>query len=225
MPTYNRRPFVGQAVAQFLAQDYPARELIVVDDGDDAISDLLPSDSRIHVIRRHHRASIGAKRNLACEAAVGEVIVHWDDDDWMADWRLTYQVGALNAHNADVCGLSRLYFYDEACRRAWIYTYPPPNGRPWLAGGTLCYRKAIWRRLAFQHIDEGEDTTWLRAIPNPRLVALDDATFYIARVHPGNTSRRPTERPPFVECGRDVVDSIIRRFGTATPYMVRALPH
>jgi glycosyltransferase involved in cell wall biosynthesis len=208
MPTHNRRPFVGQAVAQFLAQDYPARELIVVDDGDDAISDLLSCDSRIQIIRRHQRTSIGAKRNLACEAAAGEVIVHWDDDDWMADWRLSYQVRTLQQQSADVCGLSRLYFHDEASSRAWIYTYPP-HGQPWLAGGTLCYPKATWRNLAFQDIDEGEDTTWLRAIPHPRLIALDNAAFYIARVHPGNTSRRPTERPPFAPCRLDNIQQIV----------------
>ena len=90
-------------MAQFLAQDYPDRELIVVDDGDDAIADLLPSDARLRSIRLDRRATIGAKRNIACEAAAGDVIVHWDDDDWMADWRLTYQANALAARAADVC--------------------------------------------------------------------------------------------------------------------------
>lgn len=209
MPTYNRRPFVGRAVAQFLAQDYAARELIVVDDGSDAIADLLPLDPRIRLIRLAHRASIGAKRNLACEASHGDVIVHWDDDDWMASRRLTYQVGALDGHSADVCGLSRLYFYNEESRLAWLYTYPARKGFPWLAGGTLCYRKAIWRGVAFQNRDEGEDTTWLRAIPHPRLVALRDFTFYVARMHSANTGRRPTERPPFVRCRQDEIERII----------------
>jgi len=89
MPTRNRRLFVVQAVAQFLAQDYGDRELIVVDDGEDAVADLLPADSRIRPLRLDRRATIGAKRNIACEAAAGEVIAHWDDDDWMADWRPT----------------------------------------------------------------------------------------------------------------------------------------
>jgi len=38
---------------------------------------------------------VGAKRNLACDLANGDIIVHWDDDDWMADWRLSYQVEQL----------------------------------------------------------------------------------------------------------------------------------
>lgn len=42
MPTYNRRAFVPQAVDYFLRQDYPSRELIVVDDGTDPVEDLIP---------------------------------------------------------------------------------------------------------------------------------------------------------------------------------------
>jgi hypothetical protein len=45
MPTAHRRVFVPQAIRYFLRQDYPNRELIIADDGTDAIGDLLPSDS------------------------------------------------------------------------------------------------------------------------------------------------------------------------------------
>ena len=212
MPTRNRRTFVVQAVSQFLAQDYPDRELIVVDDGEDAVADVLPSDDRIRAIRLDRRSTIGAKRNIACEAAEGDVIVHWDDDDWMADWRLTYQVHALDRHSADVCGLSRLYFYDSRERRAWLYAYPP-GGTPWVAGATLCYRKVVWRNTPFADMDEGEDTCWLRALRGVRLLALDDSAFYVHLLHAGNTSGRPTWRPPFVSCSPDAVEHVMRNGG------------
>jgi glycosyltransferase involved in cell wall biosynthesis len=211
MPTRDRRAFVAQAVAQFLAQDYPDRELIVVDDGDEAIADLLPADSRIRsirLIRLDRRATIGAKRNIACEAAAGDVIVHWDDDDWMADWRLTYQVTALAAHSADVCGLSRLYFYDAHSRGAWQYVYPP-GGNPWVAGGTLCYRKSVWRARPFADIDEGEDTSWVWGLGGLKILALDDPSFYVARIHAGNTRTRSTTRAPFAPCTATTVESMM----------------
>ncbi|MCU1245662.1 MAG: glycosyl transferase family 2, partial [Acidobacteria bacterium] len=47
MPTFERRAFIPQAMHCFLSQDYPNLELIVVDDGNDPIADLLPSDPRI----------------------------------------------------------------------------------------------------------------------------------------------------------------------------------
>ena len=192
MPTRDRRPFVARAVAQFLAQDYPHRELIVVDDGSDPIGDLLPVDPRVQLIRPPRRLTVGAKRNLACDAARGDLIAHWDDDDWMAPWRLRYQVHELLRAGADVCGLGRLYFYDAASARAWQYVYPAARGRHWLAGGTLCYRKPIWRRQPFADVNEGEDTRFVWNLQNARLLALDDPTFYVATIHDGNTSRKRT---------------------------------
>jgi glycosyltransferase involved in cell wall biosynthesis len=47
MPTANRRPFLPEAIRLFLGQDYPESELIVLDDGEDAIADLIPDHPRI----------------------------------------------------------------------------------------------------------------------------------------------------------------------------------
>jgi glycosyltransferase involved in cell wall biosynthesis len=210
MPTRDRRPFVGRAVAQFLAQDYSDCELIVVDDGADPIADLLPADPRVRLLRVDRRMTIGAKRNLACEAAAGDILVHWDDDDWIARWRLTYQVNALDQHNADVCGLSRVYFFDAQARRAWEYVYPQGT-TAWVAGGTLCYRKAIWRAQRFPDINEGEDTRFVWGLRGVRLIALDDPTFYVASVHQGNTSRKRTEERRYRPCAPEIVEDIMRR--------------
>jgi len=209
MPTRDRRGFVGRAVAQFLAQDYPHRELIVVDDGADPIGDLLPDDPRVRRIAPGRRLTIGAKRNLACEAARGDLIAHWDDDDWMAAWRLRYQVDALATSGADACGLARLYFYDPAARRAWEYVYPA-GARGWVAGGTLCYRTALWRAHRFPDINEGEDTRFVWGLGGARLLALDDARFYVATIHASNTSRKRTGEPRYRPCAADLVERIMR---------------
>ena len=210
MPTRDRRPFVGRAVAQFLAQDYPNLELIVVDDGSDPIGDLLPDDPRIRLLRSERRLSVGAKRNLACETAAGDVLIHWDDDDWMAPWRVSYQVSELEAHGAEVCGLSRLYFYDEESRRAWEYVYPD-GVRGWVAGGTLCYRREVWRAHRFPDINEGEDTRFVWNLRGVAILALEDPTFYVASIHRGNTSRKRTAERRYRPCPLQVIDDIKRR--------------
>src|SRR5207245_6042896 len=96
MPTYNRRFFVPHAIRCFLRQDLAESELIVVDDGADSVADLMPDDPRIRYIRLPERHTIGQKRNIGCAQAWGEIIVHWDDDDWMASWRLSYQVESMS---------------------------------------------------------------------------------------------------------------------------------
>jgi len=188
MPTADRAEWVQQAVRCFQRQDYPQRELVIVDDGARSVAGLLPTDSRIRYHRTEPGRSLGAKRNLACELARGEILCHWDDDDWHAPWRLRYQVRSLLAAEADVCGLDRLLFYEPAAGRLWRYVHPQGQA-PWLAGGTFCYRRTLWQRCPFPDLDIGEDNAFLTHAGRPgRVLALDDPRFYLARIHPGNTS-------------------------------------
>jgi len=191
MPTCNRRPFVRFAVADFLCQDYPDLELIVLDDGTDAVGDLMPADNRIRYIRLDRKHTIGAKRNLACEEARGDVIVHWDDDDWAAPWRVSHQVAALTAAGADVCGLDTVLFYEPAADRSWEYVYPR-GGRPWVYGATLCYTKAFWRKNPFPAVSVGEDTRFVWANRAQKILALPSNDFYVGLIHSGNTSAKRT---------------------------------
>jgi len=108
-PTANRRGFLPQAIRYFLAQDYPHKELIIVDDGEDAVGDLVPEDARIRYIRLQGKTVLGEKRNRAAADARGEIIVHYDDDDWSAPWRLGYQIEELLTSGADICGLDRIF--------------------------------------------------------------------------------------------------------------------
>jgi hypothetical protein len=189
MPTADRRRFVPAAIGMFLAQDYPAKELVILDDGGDAVGDLVPPRAELRYSRAARRRSLGAKRNAACEAARGDIILHWDDDDWYAPWRLSYQVEELLANNADLCGLDRVLFLDDAGERAWEYVYP--RGSPaWVCGGTLCYRKALWDRNRFPEVNIGEDTRFVFNARSARIKVLERSGFFVGRVHDANTSRK-----------------------------------
>lgn len=198
MPTCGRREFVPRAIAHFLRQDYPSKELIIIDDGAEPVAALVPDHPSICYVRLPRKASIGAKRNHACMIAAGSVIAHWDDDDWMAPGWLTSQVGTLLASGADVCGLDKLYFHAPAEGRAWRYVYD--GERPWVAGGTLCYTKECWSRSPFPDLQVGEDNAFIWN--GAKQVAVNgDSQSYVATVHAGNTSpkqtsgRRWTEHP------------------------------
>jgi glycosyltransferase involved in cell wall biosynthesis len=191
MPTSNRRRFVPQAITYFLRQDYLNRELIIADDGTDPVRDLVPENPHIRYTRLDHPISIGAKRNLACREAKGDIIIHWDDDDWMADWRVTYQVRSLINGCADICGLDKVIFYDPYSKQSWRYVFPK-GSKPWVVGGTFCYTKAFWSRNPFPKMKVGEDTRFLWTSRPKKVLSLKDEGFYVAIIHPGNTSPKRT---------------------------------
>lgn len=210
MPTHGRRRFVRQAIRYFLRQTYTNRELVILDDGPDPVADVVPDDPRIRyegLVGR--RRSLGTKRNLACEAARGDLILHWDDDDWMADDRVALQVEALLRDGADASGLDRLLFLQPEGPTAWEYRYIGLR-RPWLAGGTLCYTREAWRRHPFPDVKAGEDTrfVWSRAVR--RAVALPDPSFYVALIHAGNTSPKRTRGRQWRRCPVSRVRSLLR---------------
>jgi glycosyltransferase involved in cell wall biosynthesis len=187
MPTADRPGLLSHAIAQFLEQDYPHRELLVVDGGAMPVEAAVPADPRIRYLRAGRHLTLGALRNLACREARGALIAHWDDDDWMAPWRLRYQIDELLASGGEMCGLDRLYFADWAGRRAWEYVYPADD-TPWVAGGTLCYWKETWRRQPFPDVNVGEDNAFVWAAKGQGLLRLRNQKFYVASVHARNTS-------------------------------------
>ena len=97
-PTYNRPPryqhLLEEAIASFLRQDYPNKELIVLNDcpGQELICDE-PGVRVVNVAERF--PSIGDKQNAAVGLARGELIAPWDDDDISLPWRLSLSVERL----------------------------------------------------------------------------------------------------------------------------------
>jgi glycosyltransferase involved in cell wall biosynthesis len=208
MPTHNRRSFVPQAIRCFLRQDYSNLELLVVDDGTESIADLVPANDRIRYVRFDQKLTIGAKRNLACEKARGEFIVHWDDDDWYPSWRVRAQVRAMLGRGADLCGSSRVAYFDPARDQAWEYRYPSAKG-PWVAGNTLAYRKSFWRSHKFPDIQVGEDSRFVWSSKGRALVDLADPGLCVATVHSNNTSRKNVNAVYWHAQPRDYIDSLI----------------
>jgi glycosyltransferase involved in cell wall biosynthesis len=208
MPTRNRRQFVAQSIWYFLRQDYAERELLILDDGEDAVGDLVPPDERIRYVRLDERLSLGAKRNLACELSRGNIIAHWDDDDWIAPQRLSVQVSELLAANADVCGARDLLHYDLEAGQSWLYRYPAGE-RNWLSGNTLLYHRAVWAGSPFPHLDVGEDSAFILQLPADRLHAVPDSSFYIALIHPQNTGAKNLRDPRWEQRPLDEVSRLL----------------
>ena len=81
MLTRNRRAFVPKAIRYFQRQDYPNKELVIIDDGSERLADLVHDDPHIRYIRLSGRRALGGKRGQGVLGNDGDLTMRWDDDD------------------------------------------------------------------------------------------------------------------------------------------------
>lgn len=180
------------AIRYFLRQDYPNKELIIIDDGTDCIEDLVPKDPSIHYYRLEQKQTLGAKLNLACDYASGNIIANWDDDDWYAQRRLEYEVTALENKGTNICGINKLLYFDVNRKTGFQYIYPSDQ-RVWMLGSSLCYKKELWQRNKFADINVGMDGLFVWATPPKEVKVLEDFSFSVHMIHNDNVSPKKTD--------------------------------
>lgn len=179
MPTWNRRAFIPAAIDCFLKQTYEPRELVILDDGEEQIEDLFPKDSRIHYVFENHRRITGDKRNRVCELARGEIICHWDDDDWSAADRIRFQVNLLKYSGKSITGFSSLLFWDMKSQQAKRYKSAITG---YVCGTTLCYTKEFFNVRKFRSKQSASDNDFVYPILK-QIEASGDASHMVARIH------------------------------------------
>jgi glycosyltransferase involved in cell wall biosynthesis len=177
MPTWNRRAFIPAAIDCFMRQTHENRELVILDDGE-TVDDLVPADPRIRY-ERTARVNTGVKRNLVNELADGEIICHWDDDDWSAPDRIADQVGRLVETGKPVTGYGTLLFWDTVAGQAKRYHSQIAG---YVCGTSLCYTRDFWQMHRFPDKQEASDNAVVYPVLR-QIAASHDVTHMVARIH------------------------------------------
>lgn len=173
MPTKNRRSWVEQSLVMFSEQTYPNRELIVLDDGDDGLSEICVGAPNVVYERLNKSVTLGEKRNIACEISTGGYIACWDDDDIQHVDRLSRQMRCMrDKWWVDVCGTDQAYYWDEANKQAYWYQYCLQPLPPFVLGNTLCFRRDYWNDKRFEHVNGNEDMRFQFTSPLPTIEVL-----------------------------------------------------
>ncbi|MGH8671093.1 MAG: glycosyltransferase family 2 protein [Burkholderiales bacterium] len=88
---YNGAGTIGRAIESVLAQDYPAQELIVVDDGstDATATEVVRYGDKVRYIHQTN-AGVSAARNAGAQSARGDWLAFLDADDWYYPSRLRW---------------------------------------------------------------------------------------------------------------------------------------
>ena len=138
IPTFQRRGLVLDAITSAIAQDKPADEIIVVDEGStDGTADAIQREfgPAVRLVRQGNRG-VSAARNAAAALSRGDLIALLDDDDrWLPNHLETIEALARR-HPAAVL--------ISTCHNAW---FGPQSGSPCAAASlrkwTRCYRSAM----------------------------------------------------------------------------------
>nr|WP_240481087.1 glycosyltransferase [Ectothiorhodospira sp. BSL-9] len=99
IPSYNTAQFISESINSVLDQDYPNKEVIVIDDGstDETLNILAAYGDRIRVIQQGNQGAAVA-RNRGLDVAQGHYIAFLDSDDIWLPAKLSTQIAYLEAH-------------------------------------------------------------------------------------------------------------------------------
>ena len=77
--TYGRHQLLEEALESFLRQDYPNKELIIINDLPEQT--LIFEHPQVKIFNFKERfPTIGDKRNKSVEMSKGDILTSWDDD-------------------------------------------------------------------------------------------------------------------------------------------------
>lgn len=197
MPTRGRPGMAARAVRCFQAQTYIEKELIILDDSNEPSFTVAPDYPGI-VYSRDSSRIIPDKRNLCCQIASGDVIAHWDSDDWSASVRLTIQAQMMEQSGKAVIGFSKMLFVDQD--RELFLKYMAGVDDFYCLGTSLFFRRNWWMKNPFEHLKQQlEDNRFTDcARVAGQLHSRDGGRLMVASVHPDNTARKRVEHFPRV---------------------------
>lgn len=97
IPAYNSADYIAEAIDSALGQDYPALEIIIIDDGstDETKAIVSQYGDKVRLLEQQNKGS-GAARNQGIRHSRGKYIAFLDADDVWWKNKISHQVEALN---------------------------------------------------------------------------------------------------------------------------------
>ena len=195
IPTYNGEKFIREAIESVLAQDYPALEIIVVDDASvDGTQRLIESMSAdIRYYRQAQNRGPAAARNVGIRDAAGEFIAFLDVDDCWPEGNLRLLLEEITSGTDQV-----VYGHAQMMRfRPDSNDYEcvggPEEAFPHYIGSGL-YRRSAFETVGFfdEELRFGEDTDWYARAAHANLPRrrLKEVTLHVRRHGANMTSGR-----------------------------------
>ncbi|MBI5240006.1 MAG: glycosyltransferase [Elusimicrobia bacterium] len=168
VPAYDMAAFTRLTVESLLAQDYPALEIIVVDDGskDDTPAVLASFGGRIRSLRQANGGASRA-RNHGFSVSRGEFVAFADCDDLWEPRKARRAAQYLREHPQAGMVHSHAYWIDAAGRIVGPRSFPPrPSGRIFsslVLGNQINNSTPVMRRSVFERAGGWDESIFIPA--------------------------------------------------------------
>jgi glycosyltransferase involved in cell wall biosynthesis len=189
---WNGARFLGAALDSVRAQERPADEIIVIDDGSTDETPAIAAAPDLRSVRIEH-GGVAAARNRGLDEARGDIIAWLDADDCWTPDKLRRQIEHMVAHPETALTFTRARFrlHPGVQRPRWIAPAELEADNPCFGTGTLAvWRWAVDRIGRFDpalHI--AEDTDWIvRAVDLGMSLGIVPHTLLVRGVHDRNLS-------------------------------------
>lgn len=199
-PTRNRHGFLSDMIAMFLAQTYPNKELIIIDDSPFPFPgvDSLPPSVNYQFIHTKNPLSIGHKRNLAVSLSNGEYIAFMDDDDFHGKKRLSLQMNTILRTKCDVLTPKKIFFNDvtKPVRSCSVFTISSKFTKTvfWNGYITPCmiFKKNLFKFNKFRNVSLGEDSLFIKDLLRIKKIricshSILSPSHFMYSIHQSNT--------------------------------------
>jgi len=186
-PTFNRRPFVPMMIKCFEHQTYPKDRLewIIIDDGTDKIEELVTHIPQVKYYKFDEKLTLGKKRNISNEKAIGDIIVYMDDDDYYPPERVSHAVEKLQkTPNALCAGSSAMFIYFKHINKMYQFGPYGPNHS---TAATFAFKRELLKKTKFnEEAAVAEEKFFLKDYTIP-FVQLDSNKSIVVFSHNHNS--------------------------------------
>lgn len=191
IPVFNGEKYIVEAIQSILNDDYPFKEIIVVNDGStDNTTKVISAFDNIKIINQQN-LGVSNARNAGIRLASGEFITHLDADDIWMPGRLANCLNFFgeNPETDFVLGLQQMFLEQgavkpPAIKQEWLENYKEASNN-----GVIMVRKACYQKIGLfdASLKNGEDTEWLLRARDAGLISARVPFVFIKRrIHDTN---------------------------------------
>ena len=183
----NHRPHhLRKAIACFMAQTYPNKELVILSEKPDPEYEALIAPYSTESIKYYNvggpKLTLGECRNMAIEKSTGDYFCIWDDDDWYHAQRLEIQLEEILRSNKSASVLTFCLLFDSVNKAAHLSlpVLPPQT--------LMCKKSIVTKDIMYPPWNREEDAYFFYTlVVNNILYPIINPILYIYVFHGGNT--------------------------------------